>query len=372
MIPREQAGDHARRVSDADRERVATALRDECAAGKLDYDELSHRLELAYGAKTVGDLAVAVRDLDVPIVAAPSVTPPADARVSPLRSGGFRAHLTSYGLVNGFLVGIWVVTGAHGEFWPIWPMMGWGLGLGFHAMGVASHQRHRAERSARREAQRMRHEARHAERHERYAERHQRYAERHQRDAERLDRRRHDRDADERRAAPAGPARVSVMFTDVVDSTRLNEALGDEEWIRVLSHHRAMLRTVFAAHGGTEVGGQGDGFLARFSSPADAVGCAVEIQRRLAAQREAAGFALRVRIGIHAGDAIDHDGDLIGSVINLAARVLREARPDEILVTEQVADGAGRSFELEDRGLVELRGFAKPRHLLSVRWPKDD
>ena len=171
---------------------------------------------------------------------------------------------------------------------------------------------------------------------------------------------------------PAGPTRrwVVVMFTDVVNSTRLTEALGDEEWTRVLSRHREFVRGCFGARGGQEVGTQGDGCLARFSAPADAVACAVDIQRQLREVTDDADhFPLEVRIGVHAGDAVDDgEGDIIGMVVNLAARVTSEAAPGEILVTEPVADHVDKETKLEDRGLVMLRGISQPRHLLAVNW----
>jgi class 3 adenylate cyclase len=171
---------------------------------------------------------------------------------------------------------------------------------------------------------------------------------------------------------PAGPTRqwVAVMFTDVVDSTTLTETLGDEEWTRVLSRHREFVRSCFNGRGGQEVGTQGDGCLARFSSPADAVACAVDIQRQLKeVSEDAGGFPLQVRIGVHAGDAVDDgQGDIIGRVVNLAARVTNEAEPGQILVTEPVADHVDKDTKLEDCGLVMLRGVAQPRHLLAVSW----
>jgi class 3 adenylate cyclase len=160
------------------------------------------------------------------------------------------------------------------------------------------------------------------------------------------------------------------MFTDVVDSTGLTESLGDEEWTRVLRRHREFVRSCFESRGGQEVGTQGDGCLARFSSPADAVACAVDIQRQLReVSDDAGGFPLEVRIGVHAGDAVDDgEGDIIGRVVNLAARVTREAEPGQILVTEPVADHVDKDTKLEDRGLVMLRGVTQPRHLLAVSW----
>ncbi|HMG26553.1 MAG TPA: adenylate/guanylate cyclase domain-containing protein [Acidimicrobiia bacterium] len=173
----------------------------------------------------------------------------------------------------------------------------------------------------------------------------------------------------DRKAPSQGPLKrwVAVMFSDIVDSTRLAEEVGDDEWSAVVSRYREYVRAAFATRGGAEVGTQGDGFLAEFPNPADAVLCAVDIQRDVEAV-DAAGFGLRLRIGVHAGEAVADDGDLIGRVVNLAARVTGEAEPGEILVTEPVADYVGGQLRLRDRGLRDLRGVAQPRHVLSVEW----
>jgi class 3 adenylate cyclase len=158
------------------------------------------------------------------------------------------------------------------------------------------------------------------------------------------------------------------MFTDIADSTSLTERLGDEEWSRILARYRELTRQAFATRRGEEVGTQGDGFLARFPSPADAVLCGVDIQRQLEDLRSDTGVTPQVRIGIHAGEAVHDDGDLVGRVVNLAARVTSAAVPGEILVTEPVADYLGGRLELDDRGLHPLRGVSQPRHLLAVMW----
>ncbi|MGH8983976.1 MAG: adenylate/guanylate cyclase domain-containing protein, partial [Acidimicrobiia bacterium] len=181
-----------------------------------------------------------------------------------------------------------------------------------------------------------------------------------------------------RRSAPSTPSRqwVAVMFTDIANSTALAETLGDDEWTRVLARYRGLVRAAFAARDGTEVGTQGDGFLGRFASPAEAVQCGVDIQREMQDVREHVDLDLGVRIGIHAGEAVEDDGDLIGRVVNLAARVTDEACPGEVLVTEPVADllaadGPGGKLALEDKGLRELRGVPQARHLLAVHWDAD-
>ena len=167
---------------------------------------------------------------------------------------------------------------------------------------------------------------------------------------------------------PTGRHWVAVMFTDIVGSTDLTETLGDDTWLEILGSHRTVVRACLTDHQGTEVGTQGDGFLVRFDTPTAAVGCAVAIQRKLADTRTAGAFTPEVRIGVHAGEAVGGDGDLVGRVINLASRVTAAAEPGEILVTEPVADHLPPGIRLDDRGLRPLKGIAQPRHLLAVVW----
>ena len=158
------------------------------------------------------------------------------------------------------------------------------------------------------------------------------------------------------------------MFADIVDSTRLTAVIGDEDWTRVRARCRQLLHDCYATHDGAEVSSHGDGFLARFTAPVGAVRCAIEIQRRLHDERRQMGFAPTLRIGINCGDAVDEDGDLLGTVVNLAARVMADAQPGEILTTEAIADRLDDRFGLEDRGLRVLKGMSRPCHVLSVIW----
>ncbi|MEY2590881.1 MAG: adenylate cyclase [Acidimicrobiaceae bacterium] len=161
---------------------------------------------------------------------------------------------------------------------------------------------------------------------------------------------------------------ITAMFTDIVGSTDHAERLGDAVWHRVLGGHRALVRSCLERHGGTEIGTQGDGFLVRFATSDSAVSCAIDIQRQMDHQRRTGPFTPDLRIGIHSGEAVADDNDLVGKVINLASRVTSAAAPNEIVVTEPVADHASPGLVLVDRGLVPLKGIAQPRHLLAVDW----
>lgn len=160
---------------------------------------------------------------------------------------------------------------------------------------------------------------------------------------------------------------VAVMFTDIANSTSLTEELGDTSWHKILTRHRDVVRRCIDDHHGDEVATQGDGFFIRHDGVGDAVACAVAIQKTLGKRKNR--DLPDLRIGIHAGEVVqDHDGDLMGKVINVAARVTDAAGPGEILVTESVADNAPPEVTLVDGGLRELKGVAQPRHVLRVDW----
>jgi Domain of unknown function (DUF1707)/2TM domain len=142
MTMERDPGDQQRRASlrasDADRERVAEALRQHHVDGRLDADELNQRLDRAYAAKTFGELDQVTTDLpplQVPARAGAPLSPrPPDPGRANARAA-FQRHLLWYLCVNGMLVVIWALTG-FGYFWPVWPILGWGIGLASHAFAV--------------------------------------------------------------------------------------------------------------------------------------------------------------------------------------------------------------------------------------------
>jgi class 3 adenylate cyclase len=302
------------------------------------------------------------------------------------------SHIVTYAAVNAFLIAIWVLVGGGSTeelqavaqdpttavsegFWPVWPILVWGLFLVLHAGTALSEGLF--GRRARRRRRHMAKQAAKAQQHLR-GEVSSAIDSAQRRRAEREARReaRHPPGAPDT-TVPETPALVrpessrkwvTVLFCDIAESTRLNEELGDDEWHGVLRRVRNIVRSALRARGGDEVGTQGDGTLARFSSPPDAVLCAVDIQENLKAAGATGSFIPQVRIGVHAGEAVEDEGDLVGRVINLASRVTGEAEPGEILVTEPVADQLVGRLELEDKGLRPLKGLTQPRHLLAVRW----
>jgi class 3 adenylate cyclase len=160
----------------------------------------------------------------------------------------------------------------------------------------------------------------------------------------------------------------AFMFTDIVDSTRLAEVLGDEAWSELLRWHDETLRALVAEHGGEVVKGTGDGFFLAFERTEQALDCAVAIQRRFTDQRQREGFAPAVRIGIHRGAANRRGRDYTGSAVNVAARVAAAAGGAEILVSASSLDGVGRTLRELGRREEHLKGVSAPLDVVSIQW----
>lgn len=217
-------------------------------------------------------------------------------------------------------------------FWPIWIVLGWGAALLIHAGAVltailfggqrrAEKRRLRAARIEAKVQRALRAEPGPAQ------------------------------PAPERSPPESSRQWVTVMFVDIAGSTTLNEELGDEAWSRFLVGFRELIRHNVVFRSGSEVGTRGDGLLASYPSPADAVLSPVDIQREVGAKLTEPR-PLSVRIGVDAGEAVHDDGDLSGRVIDITSRVTSEAASGEILVTEPVAEYVDSRLRLEDRGVA--------------------
>ena len=149
------------------------------------------------------------------------------------------------------------------------------------------------------------------------------------------------------------------MFTDIVTSTDLIGLVGDEAWAELLSWHNRELRSAFASHRGTEVNYAGDGFFVAFDQAADAIECAVDIQRRLTRHRRDHGFAPSVRIGLHTSEATPDGRNYSGRGVHVAARIGAAASGQEILVSGDVLEQAGHTrFKLSEPRALTLKESA--------------
>jgi len=170
----------------------------------------------------------------------------------------------------------------------------------------------------------------------------------------------------ERRAGPV-QVRKTFLFTDIVGSTNLAEALGNEAWERLLRWHDDTLRTLFSRNGGEVVNSTGDGFFVAFEAPRPAIDAAIAIQRALAEQGRTTGFAPAVRIGVHVADANRRGSDYSGVGVHVAARVAALAGGGEIVATRTTAAEAGDIAALDARAAT-LKGVATPVEVVTVDW----
>ena len=161
-----------------------------------------------------------------------------------------------------------------------------------------------------------------------------------------------------------------IVFTDIQGSTSLFERLGDAVARSAGREHDDIVRACLRRHAGHELKHTGDGVMASFDSVADAMTCAIAIQRALAERNRAQPErAIHVRIGINAGEPISEDGQLFGTSVNAAARICAQAQPGQILVADVVRLLAtGKDMRFVDRGWFALRGLPARHHLYEVRW----
>jgi class 3 adenylate cyclase len=175
------------------------------------------------------------------------------------------------------------------------------------------------------------------------------------------------RAAAERVATPE-TTRKTFVFTDIVSSTSLAEAMGDEAWEHLLRWHDDALRTLFVRHGGEVVNSTGDGFFVAFDSSARAVQCAMAIQLALAEHRRTHGFAPAVRIGVHTADATRRGADYSGKGVHVAARISALAEGGEILASAETAAEAGDACVPSEPRAVALRGVTGEVDVVSIPW----
>jgi len=165
---------------------------------------------------------------------------------------------------------------------------------------------------------------------------------------------------------------VTFLFSDIEGSTRLVKALR-ERYAPVLAEHRQLVRAAIAGHGGHEVDTQGDAFFAVFGEAKQAVLCALEVQRSLAAHDWPPGTRVRVRMGIHTGHSIPADGMYTGLAVHRAARICAAARGGQVLISqatqtlvEDEEEGEEQGFTLADLGEHHLKDLDRPVRLFQL------
>ncbi|MCW2761211.1 MAG: adenylate/guanylate cyclase protein [Marmoricola sp.] len=179
-----------------------------------------------------------------------------------------------------------------------------------------------------------------------------------------------DRNEIARIAAPDGT--VTMMFSDIENSTSVNSEIGDEQWVKLLQAHDRLLHTYVDKHRGHVVKSQGDGYMVVFPTPELALGASLGIQRALSAKRQRSRrlrrTPIRVRIGLHTGTAIEREGDYFGRNVAMAARVASMADGGEIMVTREIAEALSDAtdFRFVEDETVELKGLPGEHQLWLV------
>ena len=154
---------------------------------------------------------------------------------------------------------------------------------------------------------------------------------------------------------------ATVLFTDIVNSTKRAETIGDRAWHDVLDRHNALVRREISRHRGHEVRTMGDGFLATFDGPARSIRCALAINEGVEA------LGLQVRAGLHTGEVEMADDDLSGIAVHIAARVATMAKPGQVLVSNTVRDlVAGSNIRFHDEGSHSLKGLTESVRLFAA------
>ena len=160
----------------------------------------------------------------------------------------------------------------------------------------------------------------------------------------------------------------TMMFTDIVDSTKLVGFIGDESWADLISWHDRTIRTLLDQHQGTEIDHAGDGFFVSFDTPEAALECAAEIQTVLRRHRKDSGFSPRVRIGVHVGEVLQSGGALVGLEVHTAARVAGAAEGDQVLVSKATVEAVGDRFQFGAGQEIQAKGIGEALVIQPLLW----
>ena len=166
----------------------------------------------------------------------------------------------------------------------------------------------------------------------------------------------------------SGP--ITVLFTDIVGSTAMTQAMGDAGAQKVVRVHNRIVREALSAFAGKEIKHTGDGIMASFTKTSDGVDASIQMQRETTLHTQTnPDLPLHLKIGLNAGEPIAEDNDLFGTTVQLSARITDKAQADEIFVSEIVRGiCAGKSFEFINRGGYPMKGFGDDVILYEVVW----
>jgi DNA-binding SARP family transcriptional activator/class 3 adenylate cyclase len=169
----------------------------------------------------------------------------------------------------------------------------------------------------------------------------------------------------------ASSVTLTLLFSDIEESTQLLTKLGSSRYAELLSMHRALILDAVRSHGGSDVDTQGDSFFCVFRTAREAVAAAAAIQRSHAVHPFPEGATVRVRIGLHTGEPVLADGRYVGLAVHRAARIMDTARGGQILASwptaQLVIDELPGGVAVADLGEHRLRGLDRPERLCEIR-----
>jgi class 3 adenylate cyclase len=161
-----------------------------------------------------------------------------------------------------------------------------------------------------------------------------------------------------------------VFVSDISNSTALLQRLGDERAHTLVQDHNRLVRALLHRHEGVELQQTGDGFIAVFDDAANALHCAVRLQREIEERGLGGSSGLSIRVALHAGEVLVEEGRVFGVVMHTAAHICTSGRPGEILVSQPAWDALADPSEwvAEDLGAISLKGLFDPITLRHVDW----
>jgi len=161
-----------------------------------------------------------------------------------------------------------------------------------------------------------------------------------------------------------------ILFTDLCDSTRQTQELGDDGFMCLLREHDEIVRAALHKRAGREVKHTGDGIMASFCSVSAAVESAIDMQCALRRRNEEAELPIHLRVGISVGEPVTERGDLFGAAVQLSARLCGAASPGGIAVSTAFRElCVGKQFVFDSKGALDLKGFAEPVPVFEVSLP---
>lgn len=169
-------------------------------------------------------------------------------------------------------------------------------------------------------------------------------------------------------------SQLSIMFADINDGARLYQILGDTQARDVLSRGLDLLHRVTKNYGGKMIKTVGEGIMSVFPTSRQAAQAAVAMQESVSSNNTSIGYAVTIRVGFHHGEVIEEDNDVFGDAVNLAARMLAQAKAEQIITTGETMESLPENLRSQGRWLITttVKGKQKPVEIFELTWGKPE